>query len=43
MELGEQRAVTLSPSEAAPSSWGVHLLKSLTVSRLTEEFQDEGF
>lgn len=32
-----------SLSEAVPSLWGVHLLKSLMVSRLTEEFQDEGF
>lgn len=41
--LEEWRAVTLSLSEAAPNFWGVHSLKSLMVSRLTEEFQDEGF
>ena len=35
--------LSLSLSEAAPSFWGVHSLKSLMVSRLTEEFQDEGF
>lgn len=41
--LEERTAVTLSLSEAAPSFGGVHSLKSLMVSRLTEEFQDEGF
>ena len=41
--LEEWRAVTLSLSEAALNFWGVHSLKSLMVSRLTEEIQDEGF